>query len=240
MRIFEVGGCVRDTLIDPTKKAKDIDFACEVESFDAMRDALVGRGFEIFVETPEFFTIRAHFPKDHPQHGRTTADFVMCRKDGFSSDGRRPDFVEVGTLADDLARRDFTMNAIARTLDGTLIDPFDGRADINDRLIRFVGEPMERIREDGLRILRALRFNITLGFTLEVATSVAITERESAELLRSVSTERVRDELHKMFLADTPRAFEVLSGAPSHLRDAILRPGLKLLPSMGHKVTQGE
>lgn len=237
--VFEVGGCVRDSLMGI--KSKDIDFAVEASSFDAMRDMLMREGFEIFLETPQFFTIRAHFPRTHEQFGKTTADFVLCRRDGFSSDARRPDEVFVGTLFDDLARRDFTMNAIARTMTGELIDPFDGQKDIADRKIRFVGEPMERLREDGLRALRALRFSITKGFMIDKPAMKAINSLETAELLASVSTERVREELHKMFLADTIGSLDLLNHVVSReLFRAVFRPGLKLLPTMGSKVPQGE
>jgi tRNA nucleotidyltransferase (CCA-adding enzyme) len=237
MRMFKVGGCVRDALLG--LRSKDIDFAVEAESFEAMREGLVTEGFEIFLETPQFLTIRARFPVGSV-FSTTTADFVLCRRDGFSSDNRRPDEVFAGTLMDDLARRDFTMNAIAEDLDGTLIDPFGGQKDIANGIIRFVGEPMERIREDSLRALRGMRFVITKGFSMDRAAWAAVQDPETAELLVSVSTERVRDELHKMFLANTPASFEMLSNVEPHLREAILRPGLKLLPSMGSKVTQGD
>jgi len=120
---FEVGGCLRDEF--KGIPSKDVDFAVEAPSFEAMRDELIEDGFEIFEERPEFFTIRAKVPKGNPLEDRTrVADFVMCRKDGPSSDGRRPDFVEPGTIFDDLARRDFTVNAIARNaITGEIIDP---------------------------------------------------------------------------------------------------------------------
>jgi tRNA nucleotidyltransferase/poly(A) polymerase len=121
-----------------------------------------------------------------------------------------------------------------------LIDPFGGQADIERRIIRFVGKPMERLREDGLRALRGLRFSITKNFAFDPETFAAINEPETAELLANVSTERVREELHKMFLTDTIASLDLLSHLISReLFEAIFRPGLKLLPSMGSKVTQG-
>jgi tRNA nucleotidyltransferase/poly(A) polymerase len=235
MRMWKVGGCVRDALLG--KESKDIDFAVEAESYEAMLAELEGQGFEIFEPRPLFATVRAHFPRDHEQFGKTTADFVLCRRDGFSSDGRRPDEIFAGTLMDDLARRDFTMNAIALDPESdALIDPFDGQSDILLGVIRFVGDPMTRLREDSLRALRALRFSITKGFTIVPESLVAIESPETAERLVSVSTERVRDELHKMFIHDTPASFALLASVPDHLRSAILRPGLKLLPTMGKKV----
>src|SRR5690606_30256826 len=113
IQMFEVGGCVRDDLLGiPTK---DVDFTVVAPSFDAMRDHLIREGFRIHVESPEFVAIRAGVPEGHPLRERTKdADFVLARKDAPTGDGRRPDFVEPGTLMDDLARRDFTVNAMAR------------------------------------------------------------------------------------------------------------------------------
>src|SRR5687768_11467708 len=103
IRFFRVGGCVRDELLGI--ESKDIDFAVEADSFEAMRDAVHARCSKVFLETPEFLTIRGL----DPDIG--AVDFVLCRKDGPTKDGRRPEFVEPGTILDDLARRDFTVNA---------------------------------------------------------------------------------------------------------------------------------
>ena len=111
MHIYQVGGSLRDECLG--RPCKDFDFSVEAPSYEAMREHLVQDGYTIFLEKPEYLTIRARFPKGHPQE-RVCADFVLCRKDGFYSDGRRPDTVEPGTIYDDLARRDFTMNAMAR------------------------------------------------------------------------------------------------------------------------------
>jgi tRNA nucleotidyltransferase/poly(A) polymerase len=241
IQLFEVGGCVRDGLMG--LRTKDIDFAVEAPSFDAMREFLVERGFTIFVETPHFFTIRAHFPADHPEFGRTTADFVLCRKDVHVESpvvalstpefvvtqllpdgsevvlpmraGRHPSRVEVGTIFDDLARRDFTVNAMARRLmaDGTvgpLLDPHDGMDDLSTRTLRFVGDPAERIREDSLRILRGVRFMVTKGFTPAPDTWTAMCDPAGHELLVSVSTERVKEELERCFKRDTILTMQLL------------------------------
>ncbi len=209
IKMFEVGGCVRDSILGV--KTKDIDFAVEADSFDAMREFLVSEGFTIFVETPEFLTIRAHFPKGHPEHGRTTADFVLCRKERGSLDGRHPEEVEVGTIFDDLTRRDFTVNAMARELGtDTLIDPHNGRDDLATMTLRFVGDPAERIKEDALRILRGVRFVITKGFTLADDTFAAMADKEAHVLLVAVSTERIKDELEKCFKFDTIATMRLL------------------------------
>ncbi len=210
------------------------------EAFETMVTLLEDMGFTIFISNPEFFTVRAHFPSGHQQFGKTTADFVLCRRDGYSSDNRRPDEVFLGTLQDDLARRDFTCNAMAKGMDNDeLIDPFHGREDIDNKLLRFVGDPMTRIREDALRALRGLRFAITKGFTLTPMSGEAICQQETAELLTLVSGDRVRDELKQMFSFDTQKSLLLLGDIPQYTRDAIFRDNkIKLLPTLGHKIKQ--
>ena len=235
MRMFEVGGCVRDSLLGIA--TKDIDFAVEMEpeftgnteeAFRTMEERLTAQGFTVFLNTPEFFTLRARFPKGHVNE-RLVADFVLCRKDGPSSNSRHPDFVEVGTLLDDLARRDFTMNAMARDMEtGEIIDPFLGRRDMDNRQIRFVGNPMERLHEDALRALRAIRFCITKNMALDNAAFDAIRDPSLVPLLASVSKERMREELNRAFEHDTLRTFVFLSHMPTPFMDAILSDGLRL------------
>lgn len=228
VKLYEVGGCVRDELLG--LKSKDVDFAVEAESFESLRAWLQAGGFNIFVEKPEFNTIRAAVPKAHPLFKRTRdADFVLCRKDGPSSDGRRPDYTEPGTILDDLARRDFTINAIARDVDtGAIIDPHKGAEDITSRTLRFVGDPLARIREDGLRVLRGFRFNITKRLRVDPATLDALHSDEAADMLACVSIERVREEVEKMVAFDTKQALILFSHLPYRTVDAIFREGLRL------------
>lgn len=232
MEIYEVGGCVRDSLLGvPTK---DVDFVVVTPGgYDAMRAHLVESGFRIYQERPEFVTIRAGVPQDHPLRARTKdADFVLARKDGPSADGRRPEYVEPGTLLDDLARRDFTVNAMARAVDGTLIDPHGGQADLAARKIRFVGDPLTRIHEDGLRVLRGFRFAITKQFRIEARTLDALQSEFAGEMLRKVSVERISDELEKMFAANTVQTLLMLNDLPRVTLQAIFREGLRLMPTL--------
>lgn len=161
------------------------------------------------------------FPKVLPTgiaHGTVTVrhrgksfEVTTLRGEGAYSDGRRPDSVVfVGDIADDLSRRDFTVNAMAYDpLDEALIDPFGGQEDLTRRLIRAVGEPERRFSEDGLRVLRAARFCASLEFELEAATEAAIAG--TLETFRKVSAERVRDEWLKALKARQPsRAFAVM------------------------------
>lgn len=216
IEIFEVGGCIRDELMG--QHTKDVDFTVIAPSFDAMRQHLVAEGFKIHVETEQFHTIRAGVPKGHPLRERTKdADFVWARKEGPSSDGRHPDWVEPGTLHDDLARRDFTMNAVARDVNGDLIDPFGGIVDIERRELNFVGDPMERIHEDGLRVMRGFRFMVTKGVSPSRPTFDALHSREAASMLRRVSKERIKDELDKMFMFDPCHAVTIVGNlSPLH------------------------
>lgn len=228
MKMFEVGGCVRDELLG--LKSKDIDFTVVLEGFDIaqveerhvppfslMVLRLQRMGFKIFLESPEFLTVRAQFPNSYPMVGNNknlTADFVLARKESDYTDGRRPDKVEVGTLEDDLARRDFTMNAIAKDADGSLIDPFNGREDIDARIIRAVGDPMERLMEDALRALRALRFSVTKGFTIEEELANVLASHDLAIALERISDERIQQELSKMFRFNSQKSLYTLGFFP--------------------------
>ena len=230
VRLFEVGGCVRDEILGV--QSKDIDFAVEAPSFAIMKRHIEHEGLKIFQTKEEFLTIRAGVPKGHKLRERCKdADFVLCRKDGPTVDGRRPEFVEAGTILDDLARRDFTVNAIARCVEtGELLDPHGGRADLEARKLRFVGNAADRIDEDGLRILRGLRFSLTKG--LRIADEDHAIMESKAEMLASVSTERISDELNKMFVFDTLKTLIALQ-AFSHVRATIFaRKGLSMEATM--------
>jgi tRNA nucleotidyltransferase/poly(A) polymerase len=236
---FEVGGAVRDALLNLDNK--DVDFAVvasdttldATDAFDALVAHLEAEGFRVFETKPEFLTVRAKCPVGHPLAARTdVADFVLARVDGPSSDGRRPDFVQPGTLLDDLARRDFTVNAMALAADGTLVDPFDGQSDLATMSLRFVGDAKQRVAEDGLRVLRAFRFMVTKGFTPTDDTFAVLTSDFAASMLGSVSKERKRDELDKMFQFDTLGTLALLGTLPQPTLDAMFPDGLRLMPTM--------
>jgi tRNA nucleotidyltransferase (CCA-adding enzyme) len=192
-----VGGCVRDSLLG--KSASDWDVATEAQPKELMKI----------------------FPRAIPtglQHGTVTLvlgghhyEITTLRGETTYSDGRRPDAVHfVEQIESDLARRDFTINAIAvDPTSGALIDPFGGQADLAARTIRAVGKAIERFSEDGLRVLRAARFSATLEFELAPETFSAI--EPTLDTFRKVSAERVRDEWIKTMKARRPsRAFEVM------------------------------
>jgi tRNA nucleotidyltransferase/poly(A) polymerase len=232
IHFYEVGGCVRDSLLG--LPSKDIDFVVVAPSYEAMRSHLLEQGFKVYLEKPEFVTIRCGVPADHPLRARVKdTDFVLARKDAPTGDGRRPDYVEAGTLADDLARRDFSVNAIAKCpLTGELIDHHQGVQDLQQRLLRFVGDPSKRIEEDGLRVLRGFRFMITKGLQPTKETHQALLSIEAAQRLQCVSIERVREELEKMLSHSTPDSLMLLAGLPEHTRKMIFREGLRLSPTL--------
>ncbi len=179
-----VGGAVRDHLLG--KEPKDIDIATA-----ATPD-----------QVKNLFSTTVDLGTDHGtvlviQDGEPI-EVTTFRTEGTYSDSRRPDDVQfVTSLAEDLKRRDFTINAIAMTLDGDIIDPYDGKRDLGARLIRAVGQPEERFSEDALRMLRAVRFVSTLGFGIEPETEAAI--RKLGPALSKLSVERVKTEFDKLF-----------------------------------------
>jgi len=196
-RAWIVGGCVRDLLLG--RVAADWDIATDARPDELLRI----------------------FPRAIPtgiEHGTVTVvkqghhyEVTTLRGEGTYTDGRRPDWVQfVDDITADLARRDFTVNAIAvDPLDGALIDPFHGRRDLERGVLCAVGDPRERFSEDGLRVLRAARFVATLELALDPATEAAI--RPTLDTYRKVARERVRDEWVKTMKARSPsRAFEVM------------------------------
>lgn len=222
---FMVGGCVRDKFMGV--RSKDIDFAVEAPSFEAMLEVVESRCDKVFLVTPEFFTIRGLDPEFGP------VDFVLCRKDGPSADGRRPEFVEPGTIFDDLARRDFTVNAMAIPMGGSdddLIDPHDGLRDIETRTLRFVGDPTQRLAEDALRAFRGIRFDITKGLRLDVQAIGAIRRMVSSDF-DAVSTERIREELLRCFAHDTRTTLSLLGSCSTLFDVAFEERGLWLKPT---------
>ncbi len=196
-RAWIVGGCVRDLLRG--SGANDWDIATDARPNELLR--IFPRAIPTGIEHGTVTIV-----KDKHHYEVTT-----LRGEGTYTDGRRPDWVEfVDDITADLARRDFTVNAIAvDPADGKLIDPFDGRGDLSAGVLRAVGDPRARFAEDGLRVLRAARFVATLGLKLEAATEAAI--RPTLDTYRKVAHERVRDEWIKTMKARTPSsAFEVM------------------------------
>lgn len=226
IRLFEVGGAVRDRFLGI--QSKDIDIAVEAESWEEMREFVKKNTASIFQERPQFFTIRA-MDKD-----RVPKDFVLCRKDGFHSDGRHPDSVEIGTIFDDINRRDFTVNAIALDLQtGEILDPHNGVQDIRDKILRCVGNAEERFNEDALRILRAIRFSITKGFKADGKIRGIWQDPSWAHKISIVSRERTFEELKKCFEFDTMASMKfMVNNLDPEIMQAIFLDDLWLLPTL--------
>ncbi len=198
VKIWRVGGVNRDEILG--LQNKDVDYAVECSSYQHMKDYIINIGGTIFLESPEFVTIRSRI-------GKETADYVLCRKESKYSDGRHPDKIEAGTIFDDLNRRDFKMNAIAKDEDGKYYDPFNGIKDIENRLISCVGNTYDRITEDYLRLLRAARFSITKQFRIHGEIKDMFYDNSIlTEFQKSILRDRIREELYKMFKYDTKQS----------------------------------
>lgn len=222
IKLYEVGGSVRDRLLGLS--SKDRDFAVEADSWEEMLAWAEKNLEKVFLVKPEFLTVRGL----HRQHG--AVDFVMCRKDGAYSDARRPDEVIPGTILDDLARRDFTVNAMAINPEGLIVDPHGGQRDLEARLLRCVGDCNARMKEDSLRVLRAIRFSVVKGFEFEDELYRYLRDHGALDLSKpSLSVDRIREELNLMFRADSLKSFELLHRF-GMLR-AIQRRGIWFLPT---------
>ena len=194
---FLVGGAVRDSIMGFTPKEYDIATNAKPED--------VQRIFKYTIPTGiKHGTILVILDDMH-------VEITTFRSDGNYSDGRHPDKVEyTASIEDDLPRRDLTINAMAyNILDGNLIDMFDGMKDIKNKIIRSVGNPYERFTEDGLRIMRAIRFATRLNFNIEKETFDAICH--STGMLTSIAYERIREEFNGILISDNPfRGIELL------------------------------
>lgn len=219
---YEVGGKVRDELI--SLQSKDVDYVAvpgddlikDVESphtmFNILEEYLKQEKFEIFLSTPECFTIRARFPQEH--HYQGVADFVMARKEVGYIPGTRTPIIKPGTLYDDLERRDFTVNALARNHDGSIIDYFNGLEDLSMGILRTPLDTEVTFNDDPLRILRAIRFSIVKRFQIPQDMWDIIYWYDYTNKMVVVSDERIREELYKCFKHDTIQTLERLRQFP--------------------------
>lgn len=205
--VYFVGGCVRDILLKRTPHDWDM-------TTSTLPDEIIGIIDDINTNN---HTYKGRF-KVIPtgiKHGTVTIilddesyEITTFRTDGEYTDGRRPDSVNfVTNINEDLSRRDFTMNAIAYHMQYGFIDPFNGIQDIENKVIRCVGNPNDRFSEDKLRILRMYRFSVQLGFDIEINTLLSAKNKLEYEGLEGVSKERIRDELIKIINKDTTDGF---------------------------------
>jgi poly(A) polymerase len=196
-RAWLVGGCVRDLLLQIPPK-----------DFDVSTDATPQRVASLF---PGSLQVGAHFGVVLVKHDGAQVEVATFRSDGAYSDGRRPDQVRFETdPRQDVLRRDFTINALMLDPDsGEVLDFVGGRADLDARVVRAIGEPERRFEEDHLRLLRAVRFAARLNYTIEPGTLAAM--HQLREKVRLVAAERVRDELLRILTeGGARRGFELL------------------------------
>ncbi len=201
---YLIGGCVRDLLLG--RKPKDWDITT-----NASPEEIIKIYPETFYEN-EYGTVGV-VNKNTEDETLKVVEITPFRTEGKYSDSRRPDNVSFkASLEDDLKRRDFTINALALKIMGsdskkglykaTILDIFGGIKDLNNGIIKAVGEPIERFGEDALRIVRAVRIATELGFSIEEKTESAI--GTTAELLKKIAIERIREEFIKIVMSDNP------------------------------------
>ena len=191
---YAVGGCVRDSLLGRT-----------AHDWDLCTSALPQQVMELF-GTEQCIPTGLQHGTVTIKYGGQLYETTTFRTEGSYTDGRHPDAVQfVPDVREDLARRDFTINAMAYIAAEGLVDPFGGQKDLQNGLLRAVGEPQQRFTEDALRILRLYRFAARFGFTLDAATARAA--RQLAPHLDCISAERIQEELAKLLAAPQPGAY---------------------------------
>ena len=191
---YAVGGCVRDSLLGRT-----------AHDWDLCTSALPQQVMELF-GTEQCIPTGLQHGTVTIKYGGQLYETTTFRTEGSYTDGRHPDEVQfVPDVREDLARRDFTINAMAYNEAAGLVDPFGGQADLQNGLLRAVGEPQQRFTEDALRILRLYRFAARFGFALDAATARAA--RQLAPHLDCISAERIQEELAKLLAAPQPGAY---------------------------------
>ena len=225
---YAVGGCVRDSLLGQTP-----------HDWDLCTSATPEQVLELFGETHCIPTGLQHGTVT-VKHGGELYEITTFRTEGAYSDGRHPDHVAfVPDVKEDLARRDFTINAMAYNAEEGLIDPFGGQSDLAAGIVRAVGEPQRRFEEDALRILRLYRFAARFGFAIDPATGQAA--RALCRHLDCVSEERIAEELSRLLAAPAPGTYleaEVLAVIFPELDAAELPESRRILdalePGMEH------
>jgi tRNA nucleotidyltransferase (CCA-adding enzyme) len=195
--VYMVGGCVRDMLLGV--EPNDYDFATELQPL-AVEELIRAAGRRPSLLGNRFGTIGVKVLVNGHFH---FIEITTFRTEKYQDGSRKPEVAFVTSLNEDLSRRDFTINSMAMGSDFEIIDPFDGRTDLENKIIRCVGNPKHRFKEDPLRMLRAARFASKLGFTIHESIYEA-TEEMNHKILE-VSKERWMMELDKLLTTDNPR-----------------------------------
>lgn len=240
-KIYQVGGSVRDLLLG--RKAHDIDYAVEISSFAALEKWIESVQGQVLHKKPEFGSIKVRWSgsdfkaaagkSERSERSSTSKvyDFTTCRTDGKYTDGRHPDMVAIGTIEQDLKRRDFTINALAvpcifnaktttiepmvtpsnvTTSSHNILDLTGGLQDLKEGKLKCVGLTRDRFYEDSIRLLRAMRFSITMDLKLDSDIVSAFEDAELISRLDLVSRERILDEINKCFACSTLKTIQFL------------------------------
>jgi putative nucleotidyltransferase with HDIG domain len=232
VQAFVIGGFVRDKILGrPTKDADIVTTGDGIELAQAVADQLTPRPPVSFFKT---------YGTAHFRYAEMDVEFVGARKESYRPESRNPE-VEPGTLEDDQLRRDFSINALAVSLNdadyGALIDPFQGIEDLHNKIIRTPQEPGKTFSDDPLRMMRAIRFATQLGFTIDPVTWQGICDH--AHRISIISQERITDELNKIILANKPsRGFDLLytSGLLKLIFPQMVDlAGAEFIDGLGHK-----
>lgn len=232
VQAFVVGGYVRDLLLK--RESKDIDFVCVGSGIELAEKVAAALGPKVKVNVFKNFGT-AQISMDD-----LDIEFVGARKESYRTESRKP-IVEDGTLDDDQKRRDFTINAMAICLNekqfGELVDPFNGQADLKNKLIKTPLDPAITFSDDPLRMMRAIRFASQLNFDIDADTFQAITDQK--DRIKIVSQERITDELNKIILSRVPSyGFKLLfqSGLlKEFFPEMVLLQGVEYVGGNAHK-----
>jgi poly(A) polymerase len=232
LETYVVGGYVRDLILN--RPSKDIDFVCVGSGIELAQKVAVALGPSVQV------TVFKSFGTAQIVYGDLELEFVGARKESYRQESRKP-IVENGTLDDDQKRRDFTINALAISLNketfGELIDPFGGQEDMKAKMIRTPLDPKVTFSDDPLRMMRAIRFASQLNFDIEADAFQAIINL--AERIKIVSQERITDELNKIILSPVPSyGFKLLfhSGLLKHFfPELVALHGVEYIGNKAHK-----
>ncbi len=229
---YFIGGFVRDKILN--RPCKDIDVVCVGDGI------ALAKKVRTYLNVPNEVVVFQRFGTAMLKMDDIELEFVGARKESYSWDSRKPD-VEPGSLKDDQLRRDFTINALAVSLQqeefGSFLDPFDGVSDLENGVIRTPLEPGRTFSDDPLRMMRAVRFASQLGFSIDASTFTGI--KENCKRIEIISSERITDELNKIVLSNKPSVgFNLLSDAgllQEIFPEFELLRGVEVINNIGHK-----
>lgn len=220
VKVYLVGGAVREQLLnDASSRTPDLDYLVEGIDFQDLPNFLKSINKEILHIHKNFLVIKA---KD--KSTGQIEDYCVCRKDVYTDKSTLPEITQ-GSIYDDLNRRDFTMNAIAYNKEtGEYFDPHGGIEDIKNKIIRCVGNPIERFTEDCVRIIRCFRFHLRYGFEIHKSIWETIDNHRNTliEAFLVIPRDRIINELNRMFEVDSVNGIKLLARLDANLLSSIL------------------